>query len=57
MLRAARVSLATKGGDRYKLTANESAKDAWPDSSLAAAKHLKSLTLEQAWLASAAAMA
>ena len=42
------MSLATKGSDRYKSTANESAKDAWPDSSLAAAKHLKSLSLEPA---------
>jgi hypothetical protein len=31
-----------------KLTANESAKDAWPGSSLAAAKYLKLLSLEPA---------
>jgi hypothetical protein len=50
-----------KGSDRYKLTANESAKDAWPDSSLVAAKKLEITELRAcnkiAWLESAAAMA
>ncbi len=45
MSRAARASSATDGSARYESAANESAKEAWPGSTLAAAKHLKLLSL------------
>ena len=46
MSRGALASSATDGRARYDSAVNESAKEAWPGSTLAAAKHLKLLRLE-----------
>ena len=42
-----RAGVVSNGGSaRYESAANESAKEAWPGSTLAAAKNLKLLSLE-----------
>ncbi len=46
MSRAVRASSATGGSARYESAVNESVKETWPDSMLAAAKKLKLVSLE-----------